>query len=199
LGDYGLWLVRREGLPGVASAAVSLEDFYARLGRRTGRTPVLLGEGGRMAEDEDGVTIDERAEEHEYDPPEMFPLGTLSGDDLTPQKVVKRGLPVETTVALSRAEVPTSGGLMDPDKAGRCLVSYVPGKIEEVPQRDGDEAKVVGWKIRQHLRATYVQPAGDEADLIRAEFGALLELDSSAAGALLDELRSMAADALTTA
>lgn len=130
------------------------------------------------------------------DPPptesELFPNGSLAGDAVTPQTLVKRGLPVEVTVSLSKAEVPTTGGLLDPSKAGRVLVSYLPATVHEVPQREGDEDTLVGWKLRQDLRATFVEDANDEAALIRKEFAALIQLDGTAAKALLAELRDMA-------
>ncbi len=129
-------------------------------------------------------------EEPEAD--ELFPKGSLAGDEVTAQTLVKRGLPVEVTVSLSKAEVPSKGGLLNPNKAGRVLVSYLPGTVHEVPQRDGDEDELVGWKIRQDLRATFVMDANDEQELIRSEFQALCLLDGSAARELLAELKAMA-------
>lgn len=122
---------------------------------------------------------------------ELFPKGSLAGDSITPQTLVKRGLPIEVTVSLSKAEVPTKGGLLNPNKAGRVLVSYLPGTVHEVPQRDGDEDTLIGWKLRQDLRATFVEDANDEANLIRKEFAALVQLDGAAAVTLLAELKSM--------
>lgn len=123
---------------------------------------------------------------------ELFPSGSLAGDDVSPQTLVKRGLPVEVTVSLSKAEVPTKSGLVDPNKAGRVLVSYLPGTVHEVPQREGDDNRLVGWKIRQDLRATFVEDANSEQDVIRSEFAALMTLDPPAAQTLLAELRELA-------
>ena len=136
--------------------------------------------------DDDPRSIEDRAED-EGAPEELFPLGSLQGDELTPQKLIKRGLPVEVTVAMGTAEVPVQGGgLLDPDRAGRVLVSYEFAKNVEVPQRE--DGRIVGWKVRQMLRPTYVQQAKDEGALIREEFAHLLALDQKAAGALLDDL-----------
>lgn len=125
---------------------------------------------------------------------ELFPEGSLEGDNVTAQTYVRRGLPVEVTVALGTAEVPTRAGLLDPNKAGRVLVSFVPGGKRDVPIReDGSKTgKVVGWKLRQILTPTYVADASDEATVCRNAFAALLATDAPAAGALLAELRDMA-------
>lgn len=141
-----------------------------------------LGEGnGQSIED----LVDDDA-----DQPELFPMGTLEGEGITPQRLIKKGLPVEVTVSIGKAEVPMpSGGLMDPNKSGRALVSYVFGKNEDIPQFE--DGNIVGWKIRQNLRATYVQNANDEAELIRREFEALMALDGEAAGRVLDELKTL--------
>lgn len=126
------------------------------------------------------------------DQPELFPMGSLPGDDVTPSKLIKRGLPLEITVALSRAEVPVGGGgLFNPDKKGRALVSYLPGAVHEVPSRDGDDDTVTSWKARQDLRVTYVEHANDEAALILKEFEALMALDEAGAGRVLDTLTQL--------
>lgn len=135
---------------------------------------------------------DEPQDEAQEPEEELFPNGALAGDKVSPQTLVKRGLPVEVTVSLSKAEVPTKSGLLDPTKAGRVLVSYLPATVHEVPQREGDDDQLVGWKIRQDLRATFVEDANDESELIRSEFAALVALDGAAAQVLLGELREMA-------
>jgi hypothetical protein len=140
---------------------------------------------GAPDEEQQGRSLEQLADEESE--AELFPQGSLAGDDLTPQKLIKRGLPTEVTVSIGKAEVPMpAGGLMDPGKSGRVLVSYAFFKNEEVAQRENGD--IVGWKIRQHLKATYVQQANDEAALIRSEFDALIALDEAAAGRLLDDL-----------
>lgn len=145
-------------------------------------------------------SIAERAEAGvEPDAAELFPRGTVAGDSKAPSQLIRKGLPVAITAALSRAEVPLVGGLVDPDKAGRVLVSFAFAKQEEVPTERDETGRVIGWKIRQHLTASHVKPAGDEAALIRSEFEALLTLDPRRAGALLDELQAIAAAELEPA
>lgn len=73
-------------------------------------------------------------------------------------------MPIEAEVSLMSAAVPASG-LLDPDKEGRLIVSYVPVKYEYVPVRENGEVK--RWKLRQHLRPTYVLTP-DQEDEYRA-------------------------------
>lgn len=122
----------------------------------------------------------------EQDQPELFPMGSLEGDDLTPARMIKKGLPVEVTASIGKAEVPLRGGMIDPNKRGRVLVSYRFHKNEDIAQIEDNE--IVGWKIRQNLKATYVAQANSEEDLISIEFANLLALDQAAAGRLLDTL-----------
>lgn len=122
------------------------------------------------------------------DQPELFPFGSLEGEDtVTPQRMIKKGLPVEVTASIGKAEVPLKSGMLDPNRRGRVLVSYRFHKNEDIAQvEDGD---IKSWKIRQNLKATFVEDAGDEATLIKREFANLMELDSAAAGRLLDDLK----------
>jgi hypothetical protein len=137
----------------------------------------------------EGHSIEDLANEVD-EQAELFPVGSLEGDDMTPQKFIKKGLPVEVTVAIGQAEVPMSGGgLLDPERRGRVLVSYAFAKNIEIPTIE--DGKLKGWKIRQMLRSTYVEQANDEAALIKKEFEALLALDASEAGAVLDDLGAM--------
>jgi hypothetical protein len=137
----------------------------------------------------DAASIEDR--EHE-EPIELFPDGSLEGDAVTAQTLVRKGMTTEVTVSLGRAEVPTKAGLLNPDKGGRVFVSYVPGKVEHVPDRD-DDGKVVGWKLRQHLRPTYVQDANDDVNVAREAFGQVMALDAQKAAELHSELGAMLA------
>lgn len=146
-------------------------------------------------------SIQERAENGESGVPEeeLFPLGSLPGDDITPQTLVKRGLPTTLMVSLMRAKVPFRGkGLADPNRFGRALVQYLPAKVNELPLREdkGDPAKVTGWELTQELRVVHVATADEPEDLIRTEFQVLLAEDAKAAAALFAELRGMMVDAL---
>lgn len=146
------------------------------------------------------TTVAERAAngEPEPDEAELFPLGSLDGDSITPQSLVKRGMDVEVTASLTRAEVPNRGGLFNPSKYGRALVTCLPSTAEYVPLRadDAHPQRVTGWKLRQTLRVTYVTPADDVAELIRHEFEALLASDAEAAGKVLEAMRDTAAEVL---
>lgn len=145
---------------------------------------------GPSSEDDDNVVSigQGAAPRSDGEEPEFFPLGSLEGDGVTAQTLVKKGLPMEVTVAIGSAEVPVpGGGLLDPNKGGRVMVSYAYWKTIEVPTVE--DGKIVGWKVRQMLRAAYVAQANDEARLVRDEFEALLALDPVRAGQVLDQLR----------
>lgn len=148
-----------------------------------------------------GASVRERAEngEHLETPTEeeLFPLGSLAGDSLTPQSYVKRGLPVELTVSMRSAEIPNRGGLLKPDAYGRCIVTYLPGEKDDVPVRGDDGVKIKGYKIRQHVRPTFVQDANDVPALLRREFEALLAEDPQTAAHTLEHMRDAAAEVLS--
>lgn len=140
----------------------------------------------------DDTQIDDDLDEPQTD---LFPSGALDGDDVTPQNLVKKGLPTKLVVSLSKAEVPIRGkGLVNPNKYGRAIVTYLPAKTHELPIREDehDGAKVTGWKVTQDLRAMYVEDANDVPALIRAEFEAFMALDANAAVALATELKETA-------
>jgi hypothetical protein len=157
--------------------------------------------GDDPLQDESAASVAERAangEHMEADEAELFPLGSLDGDAITAQSLVKRGVPVEVTASLTRAEVPNTGGLFNPTKYGRALVTCLPSVAEYVPLRDDDASpqRVTGWKVRQTLRVTYVKPANDVAALIRDEFASLLASDAKAAAAVLEAMRDEASEVL---
>lgn len=146
------------------------------------------------------ATGEERAEngEHLEEGAELFPLGSLEGDTLTAQSYIPRKMPTQVTASLMSAEVPNRGGLLKPDHYGRLLVTYLPGKKEDVPLREerGNPAKVTGYKLRQHLRVTYVEDANDVPALIAQEFEGLLAVDATTAAQLLERLNNVASEAL---
>jgi hypothetical protein len=101
-------------------------------------------------------------EEGDGEQEELFPLGTLEGDKKTLAQIIRKGLPVETTVSLMSAEVPLRGGLPDPDKLHRALITAEVAKLTPVPVRE--DGKIVSWKVRVSLRPTYVEAVeGQEA------------------------------------
>lgn len=159
-------------------------------------------EAARLAEEEaaadaadEGRSLEDLADDEAEQPSEseLFPLGSLDGDEVTPQKVVKKGLPTTITVSLSKAEVPVKGGgMLNHDAQGRVLVTHLPAKIEEIPQRDDDNStRITGWKIRQNLRAVHVRRADNAADMVRFFFEELLATDPMAAQALAGELSQL--------
>jgi hypothetical protein len=75
------------------------------------------------------------------DAPELFPLGSLEGDGVTLKTIVKPSEKVETTVAMMSAEVPSSGGLLDPRREGMLLVTYELAQAPLVPKREGGRAR----------------------------------------------------------
>jgi hypothetical protein len=138
----------------------------------------------------EGRSLEDLADDEDETPEaELFPMGSLDGDEVTPQKVVKRGLPTTITVSLSKAEVPVKGGgMLNHDSQGRVLVTHLPAKIEEIPQRDDDNStRITGWKIRQNLRAVHVRRADDPAEMVRLFMDELIVADPAAAQALIGE------------
>ena len=138
---------------------------------------------------------DEPDETEEPTEEELFPAGSLPGDDLNRQTVFKKNLPTTLVVSISKAAVPIRGaGLVNPGRFGRALITYLPSQLHELPLREDkdDPAKVTGLKLTQDLRAVFVTDANDAAGLIRSEFEVLAAEDTAAAVALLAELREMA-------
>lgn len=133
---------------------------------------------------------------------ELFPMGALDGEGITPQTVVPRRAEPTVTVSIGKAEVPMrDGGLLNPNKLGRVLVTYRWKKNEDVGlHNDGEHPeKITDWVIRQHLEALYVQHANDVPALLVREFDNLRRDDPEAAGALLDELQRLMAGDLAEA
>lgn len=143
-----------------------------------------------------------QVEEDELDQGEMFPNGTLEGEGKTLKTLVKPGQAVETTVALSRAEVPLRNGMPDPDRPVRALVTGVFQKATELAKREdsGNPMKVTGWKLAVGMRVEYVEAVpADDGGLILQRFRAMLEVDPSGAGRLGDEIAKLLQEALATA
>lgn len=133
--------------------------------------------------------------------PELFPTGSIDGDAKTIKTLIRAGMPVKTTASLMSAEVPTRGGLLDPERNGHLLVAFEVAKYEPIVEREGEPGakKVVGWKIRQHLRPVYVETIDGGAGEIEASFAALLDGDPKGAAALVDRLQGRVAEVLQTA
>lgn len=141
-----------------------------------------------------GKTIREMSEEDAGDE-ELFPLGSLDGDEATLGQLIKKNHTVEITASMGTAEVPMRGGLLDPNENHMLLVKIEPGKIDTVPQRDGDPVNgktITGWKLRQNLRPTYVERLRPDVAAMEASFAALLLADETAAASLLDRMQDRA-------
>jgi hypothetical protein len=147
---------------------------------------------------QNGRTVAERADDGDGQL-EAFPMGSVEGDaKVTLRTLVKSGDATEFTASMRAAEVPLRGGLVDPRKPGRALVTYEVAKIDVVAVREDGE--LVGWKQRASLRPTYVEPIGaTDADLIAHYFGEILAASPSEGGALADRIAAMAREALQAA
>ena len=100
----------------------------------------------------DSQSIEQMAANGTGDPQEA--LFALEGDKpMNVGTLIKRGMDVESEVSIMSASVPIRG-LIDPDKPGKLLVSYVPAGYRLVPVRDGE--RVASWKVRQYLRLVWV-------------------------------------------
>jgi hypothetical protein len=152
------------------------------------------GDGGSIAERAAAAAAGDVQEE-------LFEMGVLEGDPFTLAELTKlkhdgRPVPVEVTVALSRAEVPMRAGLPDPRKAGRVAVTHEVAKYEPVIVREENELgerEIVKLKIRAHLRATYVDPLGTPEEAVFKNFQSLVVDDPQRAQEVADELVKYAA------
>lgn len=96
---------------------------------------------------------------------EEFPMGLFEPSDAkTIKTLIASGLPVELTVSLGAAEIPLRGGIPDPNKLHRLLITSRFHKAEPIAQYDSDDdTKIVGWKIRVHMKSRHVEVVSDEA------------------------------------
>jgi hypothetical protein len=144
----------------------------------------------------------EAAMNADEDQGELFPSGVMDGGKTTLKTLVKPGQGHKTRVALSRAEVPLRGGLPDPDRQVRALVTGIFQNERTAAERDNEAnpLKVTGWKTTVNLRIEYVEHVPDtDAGLIEQRFKAMLEIDPRAAGVLLDQLKVLASEQLAIA
>jgi hypothetical protein len=131
---------------------------------------------------------------------ELFPLGSLEGDEATLGQLIQPNHETHVTVSMGTAEVPMPrGGLLAPDKEHTLLVTCEVSGFEPVPQRDGDRVQgktIVGWKVREKLRVIYVERVKGEEGSIEAQFADLLRADEQRGAALLDRLKGRVEQAL---
>jgi hypothetical protein len=154
--------------------------------------------------DEDGnQSIREMAEADgaAADATELFPMGSLDGDEGSLDTMIQPGESVQYTVSMNAtSEVPAPrGGMLDIRKEHLLLVTCEVAHPIPVPVREGDRATgktITGWKIRQQLRPIYVERVKGEAGAIEAAFADLLRADEDGAAALLDRMRARMESAL---
>ena len=130
--------------------------------------------------------------EHEQEPEqaqdELFPMGTVDGDGRSLKTLMRATAPVRSTVSMASAEIPSGGGLFDPERERTLLVTVLPEKVEHVPIHEGSRVKE--WKQRQTLRPVFVESASSYgAAQIEAMFAALLADDPRDAAKVLDKLK----------
>lgn len=131
---------------------------------------------------------------------ELFPIGSLEGDETSLATLVKPTHTHEVTVSMGTAEVPSPrGGLLSPEREHLLLVTCEHAGYTEVPKREGDRVSgktVIGWKTRQTLRPIYVERVNGEGGAIEAAFADLLRADEGAAMQALDRMKTRAEKAL---
>jgi len=89
---------------------------------------------------------------------ELFPHGSLDGDGINLKDLIRPGKPVEYTKSLLKGEVPGRRQLTNPEGERRALVTHQLAEVVIVIKREDGE--IVGYKIREKLRPTYVEEAG---------------------------------------
>lgn len=88
-------------------------------------------------------------------PEQMFECGSLDGDGIDLAQLIRPGLPVEYTKSLLEGEVPGRNKLTNPDAYRRAVVTHELAEVVVVIKREDGE--IVGYKIREKLRPTFVQ------------------------------------------
>ena len=122
-----------------------------------------------MADDEGASvhSLADRAAAGEGDEPEQetFPMGIVDPEHRkTLKTLIASGQPVEMTVSMQSAEVPLRGGLPDPNRLHRFLVTTRFHKAEPIAVYDpDDETKIKSWKLRVTLKPRFVELAEEEA------------------------------------
>lgn len=151
--------------------------------------------------DDEPQSIREMAEnDAESGAGELFPLGSLEGDDAKLETMIRPGEKVTHSVTMNgTSKVPLTGGLLDIRKEHMLLVTCEVAHPIAVPDREGDRVAgktIVGWDIKQKLTPIYVERVKGEAGAIEAAFADLLKGDDRAAMALLDRMKVRAEQAL---
>lgn len=152
--------------------------------------------------DEEPKSIREMAEAdtQEAAATQLFPLGSIEGDDGTLQSMIQPGEKVTHSVTMNgTSKVEMTGGLLDIRKEHTLLVTCEVAYPIPVPDREGDRLagkRIVGWDIKQKLIPIYVERVKGEEGAIEASFADLLRADENRAAVLLDRLKARVENAL---
>lgn len=121
----------------------------------------------REEESRTGGSVAERVANGEAeDEDELFPYGSVEGDSaVTLKNLIKSKARITPKASLSKAEVPLTGGFLDPEKEVELLVRCLPGGISPRPThasaKAGEDHTIDAWTLTQDLRAVHVQGAGE--------------------------------------
>lgn len=133
------------------------------------------------------------AQEPEQQLPGMAPL---EGDrQLTLSGLGPRSMPVEAEVSLMSASI-AAKGLIEPDKRGQLIVSYLPNGYTYRPVRENGEVK--RWKLVMQLRPVHIISADNP---LKGFISALLEggVDAGAIERAAKAIGPLAEDGLRAA
>jgi hypothetical protein len=115
-----------------------------------------------MAEDTER-SLAQRAADNGHDPddmPDEFPQGVIEPSAAKKLgQLIRAGLPVELSVSMMSASIPLRGGLPDPEKQHRFVVTTQFHKAE--PVAVWEDGLLASWKVRVHLRPVYVEAVDD--------------------------------------
>lgn len=130
------------------------------------------------------------------DPEQPLPgMAPLEGDkQLTLGGLGPRSLPIEAEVSLMSAAVGAKG-LIDPNRRGQLLVSYLPAGYIYVPAERAADGTVKRWKLRMQLRPVHIV-GGDNP--LKPFIAALLEegVDAGAVERAAKKMGPLAEDGL---
>jgi hypothetical protein len=155
-----------------------------------------------MPDDEKPQSIREMAEgdTQQAAAAELFPMGTIEGDEATLQTMIQPGDKVTHSVSMNgTSKVPMSGGMLDIRKEHTLLVTCEVAYPIPVPDREGDRLtgkRITAWDVKQKLVPIYVERVKGEEGVIEAQFADLLRADENRAAALLDRLKGRVESAL---
>lgn len=196
--DTGVDPRAKDGVPNGDDDAKMQAEMDELAARRAGN--------GRKGQPIDGQ--EPEGEEHEPTEAELFPQGAIDGDhSVTMRNIVPAGKGRKTEAKMLSAAIPLRQGLVRYGELVELLVTVEAGKIEEVPDLDGDEGtdrrKLSGVKDVQRFRPVHIASAAgvftlDQVlDILESHFGVPRTADKVAEvfGPVTAEQRAAAARA----